>query len=415
MLDRIRTVSDVWRLFSRHRKIQTSLLVALMFLSSISEVLSIGAVVPFLAAISDLEATFNVLQEFVFFKQLKLSEPSEILAPLTLIFIASICLAGFMRFITLLIQTKLSYWIGGDFSRSIFRGLLAFGYSYHLENNSSQSVSAIVKKTDLVAGGVVLPSLAILNALLLSIFIVSALIIINPIPAISLLSIFGVVYLIIIYLVRKKLNIYSEIINHNQDAVVKITQETIAGMKDIIIGNTGKFFADMFRARDTELRTALSNAHIVANSPKFIIETIGICVIAMFSFVALSEHRDDISVIPTLGALALGAQRLLPVFQNAFASWATITSNVKTTQEVCKLLSNSISTESPNNNQTIRFVDAICLEKVNFCYGQRDQEILRDISIQIPKGSKIGIIGESGGKSTILDLLMAYSIPHREG
>ena len=66
-------------------------------------------------------------------------------------------------------------------------------------------------------------------------------------------------------------------------------------MKDIIIGNTGKFFADMFRARDTELRTALSNA-TSSQTRQVYNETMGICVIAMFSFVALSEHRDAFSV-----------------------------------------------------------------------------------------------------------------------
>ncbi len=50
------------------------------------------------------------------------------------------------------------------------------------------------------------------------------------------------------------------------------------------------------------------------------------------------------------------------------------------------------------------------MENVTFSYGHTD--VLRDISLEIPKGKKIGLAGESGsGKSTLINLLMRFYDP----
>jgi ATP-binding cassette subfamily B protein len=57
------------------------------------------------------------------------------------------------------------------------------------------------------------------------------------------------------------------------------------------------------------------------------------------------------------------------------------------------------------------FRDGIELDQVSFQYGCRD-EVLRKISMKIPAGSTIAIVGGSGsGKSTLLKLLMGFYTP----
>ena len=51
----------------------------------------------------------------------------------------------------------------------------------------------------------------------------------------------------------------------------------------------------------------------------------------------------------------------------------------------------------------------INVENVNFAYKDRDENLLKDINLEIKPGDKIGILGESGcGKSTFLKLLMRF-------
>lgn len=51
----------------------------------------------------------------------------------------------------------------------------------------------------------------------------------------------------------------------------------------------------------------------------------------------------------------------------------------------------------------------INVENVNFAYKGREENLLKDINLEIKPGDKIGILGESGsGKSTLLKLLMRF-------
>jgi len=57
-----------------------------------------------------------------------------------------------------------------------------------------------------------------------------------------------------------------------------------------------------------------------------------------------------------------------------------------------------------------KFSQGIRIEKVTFSYGHND--VLREVSFDIPKGKKIGLAGESGsGKSTLINLLMRFYDP----
>ena len=58
------------------------------------------------------------------------------------------------------------------------------------------------------------------------------------------------------------------------------------------------------------------------------------------------------------------------------------------------------------------FQNSIRLENVTFSYGHTN--VLHDITLEIPKGKKIGLAGESGsGKSTLINLLMRFYDPTR--
>lgn len=57
-----------------------------------------------------------------------------------------------------------------------------------------------------------------------------------------------------------------------------------------------------------------------------------------------------------------------------------------------------------------KFREGIRIENVSFSYGHTD--VLRDVSLEIPKGKKVGLAGESGsGKSTLINLLMRFYDP----
>ena len=116
-----------------------------------------------------------------------------------------------------------------------------------------------------------------------------------------------------------------------------------------------------------------------------------------------------------LGAFAVGAQRLLPMVQQVYASWSQVTGSRVALQEVIDSLGppgEEIVLPRPDSVEPLPFRHTIRLEGVNYRYPSGEADAIVDVDLEIPRGSRIGLIGKSGsGKSTLVDLLMGLIQP----
>ena len=123
------------------------------------------------------------------------------------------------------------------------------------------------------------------------------------------------------------------------------------------------------------------------------------------------ERGIEAEAIPLLGTLALGAQRLLPALQQIFNNWANIKNSISAMESVLAMLN------QPLPNKVIMFEplalrESICMQNVHFSYGQGQPEVLQGLDLEIRRGERIGLIGETGsGKSTLTDMLMGLLPP----
>ncbi len=70
-----------------------------------------------------------------------------------------------------------------------------------------------------------------------------------------------------------------------------------------------------------------------------------------------------------------------------------------------------IEHDEPRDNQvaSMRFTGEITLQNITFAYSDASEKVLDNISLTIPAGQKVGIVGRSGsGKSTLANLFLRY-------
>ena len=87
----------LWLHILPRRRAQFGLLFLLIILASFAEVLSIGAVLPFLGALTSPDSIFLHPMAQPIIQALGLTEPKQLLLPLTIIFAISALLSGVMR------------------------------------------------------------------------------------------------------------------------------------------------------------------------------------------------------------------------------------------------------------------------------------------------------------------------------
>lgn len=404
---------SLWKHIPFRRRFQFSILFALMVLASFAEVVSIAAVMPFLTVITSPESLYSNEAFSPLIRMLNISEPQQLLLPLTIVFSVAALFSGAMRLVLLWTQTRLSHAIGADISFSIYRRTLYQPYAIHVARNSSEVIAGVSQKANEVVHLVILPLLIIFSSAVMLIAILAVLLTIETMVALTTFTGFAMIYLIIIALTKRKVQRNSEIISGKQNQVIKALQEGLGGIRDVLIDGTQSTYCQTYRDADLPLRRARADIQIISSAPRFAIESFGMVLIAFLAYSLSRDGSDLANTVPILGALALGAQRLLPTLQQAYSNWTLIRGGQSQLRDALILLDQPLPDFNIDTSiKAISFQDTIEFKHVSFSYSEKTPLVLKDISLTIKKGTRIGIVGTTGsGKSTFIDIVMGLLQP----
>ncbi len=403
----------LWKHFSSRRKRQFWLLLVLILLASIAEMFSIGLVLPFLGMIANPEQTYQhqfiqpVIQLF------SVNSINDLTLLLTIAFVTSTLFAGSIRLLLLYVTTRLSFAAGADLSIDIYKRSLYQDYMTHMNYNSSEVINSIVNKTDAVITGVLNPVLIFISSIVLMIGIVSVLFFMDfKISSVAFFG-FGFLYWLTIKLTRKHLQNNSVCIANESTKLIKALQEGLGGIRDVLIDGSQKFYCQLYREADYPIRRASGSNIFINGSPKYIMESLGMVLIAILAYSMSKIESDSRAIVPILGALALGAQRLLPVLQQTYSSFSNIRGSSASLNDVLKQLSQPLPKYANYPNpKPILFKKYIHVNNIGFRYSFDEKWIFNNINFKIQKGERVGFIGKSGsGKSTLFDVMMSLLKP----
>lgn len=397
---------------NQRRRWQLVLLLALTALSSIAEVVSLGAVVPFIGILTQPERVFSNAHVFPLAQQLGITSPGELVLPLTAAFAAAAIIAGVLRLLLLWISIRLANAMGADLSVEVYRRTLYQPYHVHVARSSSEIISGITQKVGtatavLTSVVTVITSAAILAAILVT------LLFIDPLVASFAMASFGVCYGLIARMTRRRLASNSVCIAEQQTAVVKSLQEGLGSIRDVLLDGTQTVYCDVYKKSVLELQKATGENQYITLAPRFVMEALGMVMIAVFAY-ALSYRAGGIgAALPVLGALALGAQRLLPLLQQLYGNWSFMAGSHAALSDVLQLLEQPLPDDAhAPAAEPLDFQREIAFENVGFRYPGTGPWVLNGINLKIRKGARVGFIGRTGsGKSTALDLLMSLLEP----
>lgn len=408
----LNTLLRLWKFVPQKRQTQFLLLIALAILSSICEVFSIGLVLPFLAAITNSEQFMNswfARPIGLIFPEI---HPSNAAGLITIIFCLAALISGLFRISLLWATTRVAYSTGADLSNDIYRKTLYQPYKIHISRNSSEVINAISMKTNSIINNALYPVLSLTSSFILLVIILITLISLNPLVACGLFFGFGFIYVVIIVITSSQLKINGNVIASESTKIIKALQEGLGGIRDVLMDGAQEIYCKTYRESDLAYRKAQGSNQFIAASPRFFIEGFGMILIAIFAFVISADNNGSEIAIPLLGALAVGAVRLLPLLQQIFSSWTSLVAGQASVIDALELLEQPLNNNIVIQAAPLEFNRSIKFDEVSFKHQKNSETILENISFDISKGEIIGFMGPSGGgKSTILDLLMGLIEP----
>tara|TARA_B110000008_G_scaffold266106_1_gene291954 strand:- start:28864 stop:30660 length:1797 start_codon:yes stop_codon:yes gene_type:complete len=406
-------IKELLSFLSSKRRTQLFLIGALMVVGSLAEVASIGLVIPFLGALTSPEVIYQKESLYPLINYFGINSPQELLFPFTVTFIVAVVISGIIRLLLLYVTIRFSHFVGHDLGVSIYRRTLFQSYSFHSSHNSSEIINGIVLKINTITGGVIRPLLTIMTSFLFIIGIVTALMFVDTKTSMLAFIGFGLIYFIVIKFTRNILQKNGQKIAFYSTQVIKSLQEGLGGIRDVLIDGTQNFFSTIYKDADISSRRASATNTFIGGSPRFILESLGMVLIAILAYSLTSQENSFESVIPILGALALGAQRLLPSMQQLYESYATIKGAQASLEDVLNLLRKGLPSYSDLSFiEPLKIRNDIVLNNISFRYADDLPWVLKNINLKFKVGSRIGFVGETGsGKSTLLDILMGLIRP----
>ena len=190
---------------------------------------------------------------------------------------------------------------------------------------------------------------------------------------------------------------------------ISILDETLGGMKVVKSYNSENLFISKFNSSIKKLQQLSNSIGNKSNLASPMSEFLGILTIAVLLYYGGYMVLVDKSLASTafIGYIALAYTILTPAKNISKASYQVKTGLAAAERVFSLLEQENTIINHPNAIKKTTFETSISIQNINFKY--EEENVLKNFSLQIPKGKTVALVGQSGsGKSTIANLLTRF-------
>ena len=206
-----------------------------------------------------------------------------------------------------------------------YKSTLSQPYGVHVKRNSAEVITGITTHIDITVGAV-RALLQLTASSVMAVSLLTGLLLIDAPVAVAAAMLFGSAYGLLAISVQRKLKLNSYLIAEASTQRLKSLQEGLGAIRDVLLDGTQLTYLNIYKKADVPKRQLEAVNYLLGVSPRFVLEAVGMVAIALLGGLLVLQRGSGAAVIPLLGALALGAQRLLPALQQIYSNWAGLKS-----------------------------------------------------------------------------------------
>jgi len=406
---------------SSDEKRRLYILLVITFFVALFDVAGVASIAPFFTLVSQPEIieTNNILSKIFYFLGFEDVDSTKDVQNFLII-------VGLSVFIFMIASLSMKAWsiymlerfaqsCNFSISKNFVENYLRQDYSWFLSKNSASIGKNILSEVNAVVSGILLPGLMFFANISSVIIIILGLFIFDPLLATNVFVPLIGIYLVFTMVAKKYLtNIGEDRVLANEERF-RIVQSGFSSIKELKVSNLEHTLLEDYE--DPALRFAKHTAtqHIIGKLPRYFIEMLAFGgVLALVIFLIISSG-DFNSILPILILYAAAGYRMMPSLQQVYAQLTTVRFSKPALDILHKELKEmDLKEESKLTKQfkKISYTKSLSLENINYKYPSSDKDIISNLSIQIPYGSKIGFVGPTGsGKTTVIDIILGLLEP----
>lgn len=415
-----KVISKLNKILDRKQRRRILILFFMMIVGAFLEVAGVSMIIPFVSVIMVPEAMYS---NRFFYEVCAFFGITEY-RTFVLLCIGALIFVFFIKNFFLIFQTHLrvNYVDDCKFStqKKLMRIFLRKPYEYYL-NVSSGEIMRMIRTDAEMAYCVLYVMLDVLSQSMVGIALLVTVAVIDPFMTLAALVTMGVISLLIIYVIKPRMSEAGESLKENTVRENQWVLQAVSGIKEIKIAGKEKFFETQYDTYTEKVTMSKRKDMVYKEIPRMILEMGSICTMLFIVGAMVWSGRDIRTLVPVLGAFALAAVKLIPTVTKIINAVGSIAYNMPGLDQLILNLEGiedreEISPSSEEEEQEFSFLEKIEVKNVTYRYPYTSRNILQKATMDIPKGSSVGIIGVSGaGKTTVVDILLGLLTPQDGG
>jgi ABC-type multidrug transport system fused ATPase/permease subunit len=403
----LKITRDVWSILTPRQRSAALALLGMMIVSMVFEMLGVGLMVPALAAMTLGDATPSPLAGKVLSWLGNPRQENLIVGAFVVLFLVYLLKTCFLL-VSVYWQSRFISALQTSLSKKLFSIYLHQPWSFHLGRNSAELIRMMTESTNFsqlcstllgsVSDGLILAG------------IVALLVFFEPLGTIVAAASLGIAMQLLGWITGERLQRWGESRFKLNALVMRHMHQGLGGAKDVKIRGREKYFVDQYDRHARVVANLSARQIVMLQVPRMWLELVAVTTLCTLAGTMLWQGRDSRDMVSSLGLFATAAFRLIPSVNRlalAAQNFRFHSSGLAALQRDLRL-----PASPPPASREIDFRRSIALEGVVFRFPAAPSPALDGVTIHIPHGAAVGIIGGSGaGKSTAVDVLLGLLEP----
>ena len=394
--------------FNKYQKKSLLTLLVFMFISSILEITGLGLIFTIVGALSTASAESSLFLD-------KLSviiglDKAEIFSFLLLIFLFFYIFKIFFLTFYNWFEANFLFSYRENLSSKLFKEYLNQDFNFFYNRNSSEFIRNLVTEVDaFITYLVCVLKLILETTILFGLFCFLAYINVYFALLISIILLFF--FSLYFFLLKDKLSTWGIQKQSNIQKLIQFIQEGFDGIKMIKLLGRENFFFSKFKVHNFNLSKIITKLYFFQSVPRLLFELVGIFLITFSLFFLYYSGKSLIEITQILSIYVAASFRILPAVNKITNSLQQIRFYYPATNLLYNELK-SFKKKSQPPDENFSFNKNIFVDIKKFKYPSSKNFEISNVKLEISKGQKIGIIGQTAsGKSTIVEIITGILEP----
>lgn len=402
-------------LFDRKEKLQFAFVLAIAIGAAFFQILGIISVLPFLQLVMRPEMVQENKWLHLLFVSFGFKSAFSFTIFIGFAMLGILLIGNMVSAFSAWLKVRFVWQKNHSIASALLRRYLSLPYVYFLNKHSADLGKNILAEVEQMTGQLLLPLLKLLTSSIVVVVILALLFFINSAVTLTAALLFGLSYTTLFLFLRSRLKTRGEKRLKENTGRFTVAQEALAGIKDIkVLGREG-YFLERFSSHSSKFSSLQAWVALVGQFPRYLMETVAFGGVIALILALLASRKDGSAIIPLVSFFVFAGYRLLPALQEIFYGASALQFNRAILDRISRDMRGGTRTDDFEKKDLpvpLAIRDRIVLENVSFSYPYSAHTALSRLSLEILKGSFVGLVGPTGGgKTTLGDVLIGLLSP----